>query len=46
MMENYEKKNLSWKNEKEKKDIEDITVETNLLPENIKVDGKVAVFLI
>ncbi|XP_016772609.1 uncharacterized protein LOC412943 isoform X2 [Apis mellifera] len=34
------KKNLSWKNEKEKKDIEDITVETNLLPENIKVDGK------
>ncbi|XP_006557794.1 uncharacterized protein LOC412943 isoform X3 [Apis mellifera] len=36
------KKNLSWKNEKEKKDIEDITVETNLLPENIKVDGKVA----
>ncbi|XP_076482479.1 uncharacterized protein LOC117160390 isoform X1 [Bombus vancouverensis nearcticus] len=35
------KKNLSWKNEKEKEDVEDITVETNLLPENTKVDGKV-----
>ncbi|OAD58749.1 hypothetical protein WN48_10294 [Eufriesea mexicana] len=35
------KKNLSWKNEKEKEDIEDITVETNLLPENTKADGKV-----
>lgn len=39
------KKNLSWKNEKEKEDVEDITVETNLLPENTKVDGKVGVFL-
>ncbi|CAK9796942.1 hypothetical protein ANTPLA_LOCUS1020 [Anthophora plagiata] len=36
------KKNLSWKNEKEKEDVEDITVETNLLPENVKSEGKVA----
>ncbi|XP_076662986.1 uncharacterized protein LOC143366094 isoform X2 [Andrena cerasifolii] len=34
------KKNLSWKNEKEKEDTEDITVETNLLPENTAADGK------
>ncbi|KOX67156.1 hypothetical protein WN51_09400 [Melipona quadrifasciata] len=33
------KKNLSWKNEKE--DVEDITVETTLLPENTKIDGKI-----
>lgn len=36
------KKNLSWKNEKE--DVEDITVETTLLPENTKIDGKIGVF--
>ncbi|XP_053994596.1 uncharacterized protein LOC128884926 isoform X1 [Hylaeus volcanicus] len=35
------KKNLSWKNEKEKEDTEDITVETNLLPENTASDGKI-----
>ncbi|XP_017798303.1 PREDICTED: uncharacterized protein LOC108579307 [Habropoda laboriosa] len=35
------KKNLSWKNEKEKEHAEDITVETNLLPENTKSEGKV-----
>lgn len=37
------KKSLSWKNEKEKEEIKDITVETNLLPENSTSDGKVAV---
>ncbi|XP_076235394.1 uncharacterized protein LOC143179861 isoform X2 [Calliopsis andreniformis] len=36
------KKNLSWKNEKEKEDTEDITVETNLLPENNASEGKVS----
>ncbi|XP_076754131.1 uncharacterized protein LOC143425312 [Xylocopa sonorina] len=36
------KKNLSWKHEQEKEDVEDITVETNLLPESTKADGKVA----
>ncbi|XP_076164237.1 uncharacterized protein LOC143145085 isoform X2 [Ptiloglossa arizonensis] len=35
------KKNLSWKNEKEKEDTEDITVETNLLPESTASDGKI-----
>ncbi|XP_076618714.1 uncharacterized protein LOC143340526 isoform X1 [Colletes latitarsis] len=35
------KKNLSWKNEKEKEDTEDITVETNLLPETTVSDGKI-----
>lgn len=40
------KKNLSWKNEKEKEDIEDITVETNLLPETTKPEGKIPVFLL
>ncbi|XP_076224173.1 uncharacterized protein LOC116424682 isoform X3 [Nomia melanderi] len=34
------KKNLSWKNEKGKEDAEDITVETNLLPENTTTDAK------
>ncbi|KZC08715.1 PREDICTED: uncharacterized protein LOC107186908 [Dufourea novaeangliae] len=36
------KKNLSWKNEKGKEDTEDITVETNLLPENTASDTKIA----
>lgn len=40
------KKNLSWKNEKEREDMEDITVETNLLPENTKAEGKVGVLSI
>lgn len=40
------KKSLSWKNEKETHNVEDITVEANLLPENAKTDGKVAVLLI
>ncbi|XP_076618717.1 uncharacterized protein LOC143340526 isoform X3 [Colletes latitarsis] len=38
------KKNLSWKNEKEKEDTEDITVETNLLPETTVSDGKITDF--
>lgn len=40
------KKNLSWKNEKEKEDTEDITVETNLLPESTASDGKITVLLV
>ncbi|XP_017892686.1 uncharacterized protein LOC108632545 [Ceratina calcarata] len=36
------KKSLSWKNEKERENVEDITVETNLLPESTKTDGKVS----
>lgn len=37
------KKNLSWKTDKNTEDPEDITAETNLLPENTSSEARVMV---
>ncbi|XP_066597252.1 uncharacterized protein [Prorops nasuta] len=37
------KKSLSWKNEKNKDDVEDITAEVSLLPETADIEGRVTI---